>query len=82
MRNVPYRFRVKFEITNIPIKLSLVVEKMKSMYDIIQNISTPKECNKNERLLDNGKYEHVSLLKLPKNHSVKHVNVSTLFSTR
>ena len=66
MRNVPYRFRVKFEITNIPIKLSLVVEKMKSMYDIIQNISTPKECNKNERLLDNGKYEHVSRLKLPK----------------
>ena len=39
---------------------------MKYMYDIIQNISTPKECNKNERLLDNGKYEHVSLLKLPK----------------
>ena len=66
MRNVPYRFRVKFEITNIPIKLSLVVEKMKSMYDIIQNISTPKECNKNERLLDNGKYEPISLLKLPK----------------
>ena len=66
MRNVTYRFWVNFEITNIPIKISLVVDKIKYMYDIIQNISTPKECNKNERLLDNGKYEHVSLLKLPK----------------
>ena len=39
---------------------------MKYMYCIIQNSSTPKECNKNERLLDNGKYEPISLLKLPK----------------
>ena len=39
---------------------------MKYMYDIIQNISTPKECNKNERLLDNGKYDYVSRLKVPK----------------
>ena len=62
MRNVPHRFRVNFEITNIPMKISLVVEKMKCMYDIIQNNSTPKECNNYERLLDNGKYEHVSLL--------------------
>ena len=66
MRNVLYKFRDSFEITNIVIEISLVVEKMKFVYDIIQNISTPKECNKNERLLDNGKYEHVSLLKLPK----------------
>ena len=39
---------------------------MKYMYCIIQNSSTPKECNKNERLLDNGKCEPISLLKLPK----------------